>query len=175
MHSRNRTLPVVAVLLAVTGLTLVACGGGGEKTYDAGTPAATGQAPDCSVVPLDLARKTLGFEKLEGPIAEPMTSSAGWVCTFSQPGTGVESVQQVQFTGNATPESFANQQDRFEAHNNEVNEIKGWGDEAFATSVYSFSTINNFAVRKGKVSVHITSTAEYDNIKKLMKEVLEKV
>ena len=174
MHSRNRTLRAVAALLAVSGLILAACGGG-EKTYDAGTPAATGQAPDCSIVPLDLVRKSLGFEKLEGPIAEPKTVGQGWVCTFSHPGAGVESVEQVQFTGNATEEDLSLVRDRYEASNNEVNKITGWGDQALATSVYFFTTSNNFYVRKGKVMVHITSTAEYDNIKKLMKEILEKI
>ena len=165
-------------LLAVVvlgGPALAGCGGGGEKTYKEGTPAATGEAPDCSIVPLDLVRKTLKFEKLTGPIAQPKTNVAGWVCTFSHPGSGVESVEQVQLTGNATEESFAVMRDAYKANNNKVNNIKGWGDEAYATTVHFFSASNNFAVRKGKVSVHITSTSDYDNIKKLMKEVLAKI
>ena len=162
-------------LLAAAAVVLAACGGGGEKTYKEGTPAATGQAPDCSVVPLDLVRKTLKFEKLTGPVAEPKTGTQGWVCTFSHPSAGVESVEQVQLSGNATKEAFAVMRDAYEANNNKVNKIKGWGDEAYATTVRFFSASNNFAVRKGKVSVHITSTSDYDNIKKLMKEVLARI
>ena len=59
--------------------------------------------------------------------------------------------------------------------NNPVKSIKGYGDEAFASTVFGYATINNFAVRKGKVSVVIISTAEYDQVKVLMKEILAKL
>ena len=42
-------------------------------------------------------------------------------------------------------------------------------------TVFGYATINNFAVRKGKVSVVIISTAEYDQVKVLMKEILAKL
>jgi len=61
-----------------------------------------------------------------------------------------------------------------QAHN-KVNTIKGYGDQAFASTVYGYATINNFAVRKGKVSVVIISTADYKEIRALMKEILAKL
>lgn len=173
MHSRSKPFPVAAAVVAVVAVALAACGGG-SKTYKAGTPAVTGQAPDCSVVPLDLVTKTLKLE-LTGPVAEPKTQGDGWVCTFSRTRGGFNAVEQVQLTGNATKETFALARDAYKLHNNKVNTIKGWGDEAYATTVLSFEKSNNFAVRKGKVAVLITSTAEYDDIRKLMKEILAKV
>lgn len=56
-----------------------------------------------------------------------------------------------------------------------VSTIKDWGDEAYASTVFGYATVNNFAVRKGKVSVVIISTAEYKEIRNLMKAVLAKL
>jgi hypothetical protein len=61
-----------------------------------------------------------------------------------------------------------------QAHN-PVKTIKGYGDEAFASTVFGYATLNNFAARKGKVSVVIISTADYKEIRALMKDVLAKL
>lgn len=160
----------VAVLLVV-GLAVAACGGGGHS-YKAGTPAATGIAPDCSAVPLDLVTKTLELE-LTGPVAE--SRPGGVTCSFRRPRGGAGAVDLVQLNSNVDKESFARFREGFEAANNPVKKIKGWGDQAYAASVFYFSDTNNFAVRKGKVSVVITSTADYKHIRKLMKELLAKL
>lgn len=171
MFSRLRVVPVV--VLAVAALATTACGGG-SKTYKEGTPAATGQAPDCSVVPLDLVNRLLKLD-LTGPAPEPRTVGQGWVCTFTHRRGGLALVEQVQLTGNADEDSFAIIRDSYASNNAEIKKIKGYGDEAFATTIFGFSTSNNFVVRKGQVSVQITSTSDYDNIRKLMKEILAKL
>jgi hypothetical protein len=165
---RNRLVPVVAV---VTGVTLAACGGGGHHSYKAGTPAVTGVAPNCSVVPLDLVKKTLD-NKATGPVSEPKPD--GTTCTFGFP-TGSSVLATVQLTGHVDTDSFNVLRDGLKASNNPVNKIKGWGDEAYAAATHRFETTNIFAVRKGQVSVVITSTADFDHIKKLMKELLAKM
>ncbi|HYT40072.1 MAG TPA: hypothetical protein VEN99_11205 [Acidimicrobiia bacterium] len=166
MLLRNRIFPVVAL---VVGVVAAACGGG--HSYKAGTPAATGQAPDCSAVPLDLVNTTLALT-LTGPVAG--SRPGGVVCTFAQQHGGA-SVQQVLLNSNVDKATFALVRDGFKAANNPVKKISGWGDEAYAASVFGLATSNNFAVRKGKVSVVITSTADYDHMKKLMKAVLAKL
>ncbi|HEV7865557.1 MAG TPA: hypothetical protein VGR20_22860 [Acidimicrobiia bacterium] len=168
MLKRTRT-SLVAVLL-VASLAGVACGGG-EGKPKAGTPAATGVAPDCSVAPLDVVKTSLGLE-LTGPIVDP--TPGGTFCTFA-PLRGGNASHQVKLVGNVDKASFALARDGFKAANNPVKKIGGWGDEAYAASVFSYSDINTFAVRKGKVSVTIISPVDYDHIKKLMKVILQKV
>ena len=150
-----------------------ACGGGGgSHTYKAGTPAVTGVPPDCSVVPLDLVTKTLGIP-LTGPT--PGARTDGTVCAFQHTKGGGSAPENVQLTGNATPDSFAIVYNGLKSANNPVKKIHGWGDEAYAATVFSVVNINNFAVRKGKVAVTIQSTADYPKIRNLMKAVLAKV
>ena len=151
----------------------VACGGGGDKSYKEGTPAATGQAPDCSVVPLDVVRKSLKRDDLDGP--SPGTRGDGITCTFSTSGSGLADINQVLLYNNVTEESFNTLPDQFKKNNNKVNKIGDWGDQAWASTVQFYSPTNNFAVRKGKVAVLITSTSDYENIRDLMKKVLEKL
>jgi hypothetical protein len=169
---RTKFLPIVA-LLVVVGLTAGACGGGGGggHSYKAGTPAATGVPPDCSAVPLDLAKKTLGLD-LTGPI--PGTRADGVACTFHH-AEGGSATEAVQLNGNVTQDSFAFIKNGLKSANNPVNNIHGWGDEAYAAVVRYVVVENIFAVRKGHVSVVIQSTADYDHIKKLMKAVLAKL
>jgi hypothetical protein len=81
----------------------------------------------------------------------------------------------VQINGQVTSESFNVMRDGLKSANNPVKKISGWGDEAFAATVYFVAVENNFAVRKGQVSVVIHSTADYDHVKKLMKLVLAKL
>ena len=169
MTFRSKVLPAVAFSV-VLALGSAACGGG--HSYKAGTPAATGQAPDCSVVPLDLAKESLKRD-LTGPIAE--TRVGGITCTFNQPKGGGGAADQVQLNNNADEETMKRFRDGLKQANNPVKKIKGWGDEAYASTVYFYANMNNFAVRKGKVSVVIISTAEYPEIKKLMKAVLAKL
>ena len=172
MNLRRKVFPVVAPLVAVA---LVATGcGGGEKSYKEGTPAATGQAPDCSVAPLDLVNRTLKRE-LSGPVAEPR-QGGGLTCTYPHAkGGGGGATDQVLLYSNATSDSMKTIRDGLNRANNPVKKIKGYGDEAFAATVFGYATINNFAARKGKVSVHIISTAEYNEVKELMKAVLAKL
>jgi hypothetical protein len=99
----------------------------------------------------------------------------GVTCSFSRSHGGTAAVDQVLLNSNVDEESFARFRDGYKASNNPVKKIKGWGDEAYAATVFFYSDNNNFAVRKGKVSVIITSTADYDHIKKLMKAVLAKL
>jgi hypothetical protein len=172
VNFRRKTFPVVA-LLAVLALAATGCGGG-DKSYKEGTPAATGQAPDCSVAPLDLVNRTLKRE-LSGPVAEPR-AGGGVTCTYPHAkGGGGGATDQVLLYSNATPASMKTFRDRLNMANNPVKKIKGYGDEAFAATVFGYATINNFAARKGKVSVHIISTADYDEVKELMKAVLAKL
>jgi len=170
VNFRSTTSPVV-VLLVTLGLLATGCGGG--KSYKAGTPAATGQAPDCSVVPVDLVNRTLKRE-LTGPVAGQRVG--GVTCTYpaaKSAGGGV--ADQVQLTSNADKASMDIVRKGLKQANNPVKTIKGYGDEAFASTVYGYATINNFAVRKGKVSVLIISTADYKEIRALMKEILAKL
>lgn len=153
----------------VTSLALAGCGG--SKSYREGTPAATGQAPDCSILPLDLVTEALELE-LSGPVAD--SKNNGVVCKFSHPRAGV-AVERVELNSNADKESFALVPDALKQADNPVKKIKGWGDEAYASTVHFFNPINNFAVRKGKVSVLITSSTDYEHIQKLMKEILAKL
>jgi hypothetical protein len=165
-----RTRPTFVVALLVAALAGVACGG--PHSYKAGTPAATGQAPDCSVIPLDVVKDTLGKE-LSGPSQSIHGDTT--TCSYSRPRSGIAAVDQVLLYSHVDPQSFAIIRDGFKRNNNVVKKIKGWGDEAYASTVHFFADNNTFAVRKGKVSVLITSTADYDHIKKLMKTVLAKL
>lgn len=174
MNSRRAFRSVVAVPVAVAALAVgTACGGGGDKSYEEGTPAATGQAPDCSIVPLDLVRNTLKRKDLNGP--SPGTRADGTTCTFSTPGSGLADQNQVQLYSNQTEETFAVVRDGFKRNNNKVNNIKGWGDEAWASTVQFYSPTNYFGVRKGKVAVLITSVSDYDKLQDLMKAILAKL
>ena len=171
MNFRRKAFRVVAcpVVLAVVA---IGCGGG-DKTYEEGTPAATGQAPDCSVAPLELVNRTLKRE-LQGPVQDARTG--GVTCTYpAAKGGGGGATDQIQLTGNADKASMDIIRNGLKQANNPVKSIKGYGDEAFASTVFGYATINNFAVRKGKVSVVIISTAEYDQVKVLMKEILAKL
>jgi hypothetical protein len=164
---------VVALVVVVGGLAAGGCGGGGHS-YKAGTPAATGAAPtDCAAVPLDVVSKTLGID-VTGPgvAAHP---GGGVSCTFPHAKGGGNAVESVQINGHVSSESFNVMRDGLKSANNPVKKISGWGDEAFAATVYFVAVENNFAVRKGQVSVVIHSTADYDHVKKLMKLVLAKL
>jgi hypothetical protein len=173
VNSRSKPRSVVVVLVAVA-LVLVAGGcGGGSKSYKAGTPAATGQAPDCSVVPIDLVRTSLKRPELQGP--NQGARADGITCTFSTPGSGLADLNQVQLYNNVTKESFSIVRDGFKKSNNKVKKIKGWGDEAYATTVQFYSPTNYFGVRKGQVAVLITSISDYENMRTLMKAVLKKL
>jgi hypothetical protein len=171
VHIRRKTSPVVAFLVV---LALMATGcGGGDKSYKEGTPAATGQAPDCSVAPLDLVNQTLKRE-LTGPVADKR--QAGWTCTYpAAKGGGGGAADQIQLNSNADKASMDIIRKGLSKANNPVRKIKGYGDEAFAATVFGYATINNFAVRKGKVSVILISTADYDQLKNLMKAILAKL
>jgi hypothetical protein len=170
VNFRSKALPVV--VLVALGLVATGCGGG-EKSYKAGTPAATGQAPDCSAVPVDLVNRMLKRE-LTGPV--PGTRQDGVTCTYpAAKGGGAGATDQVQLTSNADKASMDIIRNGLKQANNPVKKIKGYGDEAFASTVFGYATINNFAARKGKVSVVIISTADYKEIRELMKEVLAKL
>jgi hypothetical protein len=172
VNFRRKAFQVVACS-AVLAMVAAGCGGGGEKTYEEGTPAATGQAPDCSVAPLELVNKTLKRE-LSGPIQDPRAD--GVTCTYpAAKGAASGVAEQIQLTGNADKASMDVIRNGLKQANNPVKTIKGYGDEAFAATVFGYATLNNFAVRKGKVSVLIISTAEYDQVKVLMKAILEKL
>jgi len=163
----------LALFLAVASVATAACGGGGHS-YKAGTPAATGQAPDCSIVPVEIVKDALKRDLLPA-IGEPH-GAGGVTCTFNQAkGAGAGAAEQVQLDSYASKETMERLKAPLVAAHNPVKSIKGWGDQAYAWTVYYYSNINNFAVRKGKVSVTIISTASYDDIKKLMKAVLAKL
>jgi hypothetical protein len=164
---RIRAATVAACLVAT------ACGGGGgSHTYKEGTAAATGTAPDCSVVPLDLVTKTLGMS-LNGPTQG--IRPTGTSCAFQHTKGGGSAPESVQLNSNVTDETFHIIRDGLKSANNPVKTIKGWGDDAYAATVFSVVDINNFAVRKGKVSVVIQSTADYKKIRNLMKAILAKL
>jgi hypothetical protein len=167
----SRRAPAVA-LVVTAALLAGACGGGGSHTYAAGTPAATGVAPDCSVVPLDLVTKMLDMP-LTGPA--PGARSDGVNCAFQHTKGGGSAPESVQIIGQSTPDTFAIVYNGLKSANNPVKKIHGWGDEAYAATVFSVVNINNFAVRKGKVAVLIQSTADYPKIRNLMKAVLAKL
>ncbi|MGH9008347.1 MAG: hypothetical protein ACRDYF_00695, partial [Acidimicrobiia bacterium] len=102
MSFRSKAFPVVACFVV---LALVATGcGGGDKSYKEGTPAATGQIPDCSVAPLDLVNRTLKRE-LTGPVQD--TRQGGFTCTYpAAKGGGGGAADQVQLNGNADKASM---------------------------------------------------------------------
>jgi hypothetical protein len=164
-----RVVPLV--LLLVAGLAGAACGGGSSKPKP-GTPAATGDTPDCSVVPLDLAKQSLKLE-LTGPTEQPRPN--GTSCIFTRSAGGRSATEIVLFTGHEDKKSFAIVRDGYKESNIKVSKIGGWGDEAYAVRVLTFIPQNTFSVRKGKVSVTITSVAEFKEIRTLMKTVLEKI
>ena len=133
----------------------------------------TANAPDCSVAPLDLVNRVLKRE-LSGPVAG--NRQGGVTCTYpAAKGGGGGTADQVQLNSNADKASMAIISNGLKQAHNKVNKIKGYGDEAFASTVYSYANINNFAVRKGKVSVVIISTADYKEIRALMKDILAKL
>jgi hypothetical protein len=159
-------------LVLAASLLAAACGGGGSHTYQAGTPAATGQAPDCSVVPHDLVTKTLGMD-LNGPTQGSRPD--GVSCAFQHVKGGGSAPESIQLNSNVTDETFHIVRDGLKSANNPVKTIHGWGDDAYAATVFSVVNINNFAARKGKVSVIIQSTADYPRIRTLMKDILAKL
>jgi hypothetical protein len=107
-------------------------------------------------------------------VAESRTG--GFTCTYPRTkGGGGGTADQVQLNSNADKASMAIFTKGLKQANNKVSKIKGWGDEAYASTVFGYATINNFAVRKGKVSVVIISTAEYKEIRDLMKAILAKL
>ena len=159
-------------MLAAVGLVGAACGGGGDSKPREGTPAATGVAPGCDVVPLDVANKSLKFE-LTGPIEQKRTS--GTTCVFARPAGGASATETVYFNANESKESFAIIREGYEKNNVKPNKIKGWGDEAYAVRIRLFVDTNTFAVRKGRIGVTITSVAEFPEVRTLMKEVLKRV
>jgi hypothetical protein len=170
VNFRAKAFPVVA--LVALGLVVAGCGGG-EKSYKAGTPAATGKAPGCSVVPADLVSQRLK-RQVTGPVAE--TSLSGMTCTYpAAKSAGAGTTDQVQLNSDADKKSFDIYRKGLKQANNPVKSIDGYGDEAFASTVHSYADINNFAVRKGKVSVVIISTADYKEIRTLMKDILAKL
>jgi hypothetical protein len=159
-------------VLAVVGLVGAACGGGGDSKPREGTPAATGVAPGCDVVPLDVASKSLKLE-LTGPVEQKRTS--GTTCVFARPAGGASATETVYFNANESKESFAIIREGYEKNNVKANKIKGWGDEAYAVRIRLFVDNNTFAVRKGRIGVTITSVAEFPEVRTLMKEVLKRV
>ena len=165
-----RRVPMLALVVAGS-LVAGACGGGGHS-YKAGTPAVTGQAPDCSAVPLDLVSKTLGMP-LTGP--SPGVTPTGTTCAFQHTKGGGSAPETIKLSSNVDDESFHIVRDGLKTANNPVKTIHGWGDDAYAATVFSVVNINNFAVRKGKVAVFIQSTAEYAKIRNLMKAILAKL
>ena len=174
MPTRSRPFTFVAAAAVAAGLVAAGCGGGGgSHTYKAGTPAATGNVPDCSVVPLDVVTKSLGIP-LTGP-AGGARPSGGYTCTYVHVKGGGSAPELMQLGANVTPESFAIVRDGLKSANNPIKTIHGWGDEAYAATVYNVVNENSFAVRKGKVSVLIQSTADYKHIQTLMKAVLAKL
>ena len=170
MPIRNRVVPLA--VLAVVGLVGAACGGGGDSKPREGTPAATGVAPGCDVVPLDVASKSLKLE-LTGPVEQKRTS--GTTCVFARPAGGASATETVYFNANESKESFAIIREGYEKNNVKANKIKGWGDEAYAVRIRLFVDTNTFAVRKGRIGVTITSVAEFPEVRTLMKEVLKRV
>jgi hypothetical protein len=170
VKTRSKAFPVVA-LVVLLGLLGAACGG--SKSYKAGTPAATGQAPDCSIIPADFVSKLLKRE-VSGPVADKRLG--GITCTYpAAKAGGSGTADQVQLNSNADKASMDIIRQGLKQAHNKVNTIKGYGDEAFASTVYGYATLNNFAVRKGKVSVIIISNADYKEIRVLMKETLAKL
>ena len=159
------------MLLAVAGLVAAACGGGDSKPRE-GTPAATGVAPGCDAVPLDVASKSLKLE-LTGPVEQKRTS--GTTCVFARPSGGASATETVYFNANESKESFDIIREGYEKNNVKANKIKGWGDEAYAVRIRLFVDTNTFAVRKGRIGVTITSVAEFSEVRTLMKEVLKRV
>ena len=140
VNFRSKALPVV--VFVALGLVATGCGGG-DKSYKAGTPAATGQAPDCSAVPVDLVNRTLKRE-LTGPV--PGARQGGTTCTYpAAKSGGGGNADQVQLNSNADKASMAIISNGLKQAHNKVNKIKGYGDEAFASTVYGYATINNFA------------------------------
>ena|GEM_PF-4087820 len=172
---RPFTSVAAAVLAAVVagGLAVTGCGGGGSHSYKAGTPAATGNVPDCSVVSLDVVTRSLGIP-LTGPTGGPRPTG-GYTCNYNHVKGGGSAPEIIELDANVTPQTFAIVRNGLKAANNPIKTIHGWGDEAWAATVYNVVNENSFAVRKGKVSVLIQSTADYDHIKKLMKAVLAKL
>ena len=171
MHTRIRVAPLIFLLVVGLGLAGSACGGGDSQPKP-GTPAATGVAPDCSFVPLDLVAKSLELE-ITGPLAQ--TRPNGNACIFARPSGGASAIETVLFNGNEDKQTFAIIRDGYKSNNIKVNNIGNWGDEAYAVKIRLFADLNTFSVRKGKVAVTITSVAEFDQLKTLMKAILEKV
>ena len=168
----SRLFRFVAAVV-VGALAAAGCGGGGSHTYKAGTPAATGVAPDCSAVPLDLVTRSLGI-----PLTGPFGGTGGGgatTCSFQHLKGGGSAPELVKLTSDVAPETFAIVKNGLKSANNPLKTIHGWGDEAWAATVYNVVNENIFAVRKGRVSVLIQSTADYDHIKKLMRAVLDKL
>lgn len=159
-------------MLAVVSLVGAACGGGGDSEPAEGSPAATGVAPGCDVVPLELVSKSLKLE-LTGPVEQKRVG--GTTCVFARPAGGASATETVYFNANESKESFAIIREGYENNNVKVNKIKGWGDEAYAVRIRLFVDTNTFAVREGRIGITITSVADFPEVRTLMKEILKRV
>ena len=117
--------------------------------------------------------KALKLE-LTGPTAQTRPTGTSCVFTGKTP-AGRTSTETVLFNGNEDKASFDIVRQGYKENKIKVNKIGGWGDEAYAVRLMLFIPQNTFSVREGRVSVTITSAADFEEVRALMKEILKKI
>jgi hypothetical protein len=133
------------------------------------TTAGVALGPPCTTVTAALVSEKLGYA-LVGPNVD--RGPAAMICTYDNPAKQSESAT-VQFSYQATSESYAKSRTGFSSHGEQVTDVAGLGDEAFSATL-SVANITNttLVARKGGNEVLITTTAPADKVPVLMKAIL---
>ncbi|HEV7865556.1 MAG TPA: hypothetical protein VGR20_22855 [Acidimicrobiia bacterium] len=179
----------VTAVLAAGALLLGACDSGSKsssngaaETTSSSSPSVTAPSalsssttagvalgPPCTTVTAALVSEKLGYA-LVGPNVD--RGPAAMICTYDNPAKQSESAT-VQFSYQATSESYAKSRTGFSSHGEQVTDVAGLGDEAFSATL-SVANITNttLVARKGGNEVLITTTAPADKVPVLMKAIL---
>ena len=124
--------------------------------------------PNCSVAPAGLVGEKLGLSVTQAAIAH---NENGTVCEYDKPDHSPAAT--IQLNPDATAESFAAGKVGFSSHCEQVTDVTGLGDEAYAATLAIGTLVNHtLVVRQGGVEVLITSNAAPEALRALMVSVL---
>jgi hypothetical protein len=161
--------PVLALVLAAAATGLTACSTA-PATPKAAAPAPSPSWPrlSCSLAAPSVVQATLG-QTVNDPQEvhqDPVT-----VCTYLQKNNKYAVV--VRFQTNADEAIFTAGKSSLTNNKQKVQDITGFQDEAYASTVTAAgTTTNTLAARKGTVLMVVTSTASVDQEKALETKVM---